>query len=172
MSRVEAVVVGRRAELDAVEHFLAEAPGRVRALSITGPAGVGKTTVWRAGAEHAAAAGWRVLTARPAGVEASLSFAALGDLLGAVDDTVLAELPAPQRRALDVALLRAVAGTPVDARAVSTATYNVLRSLAARWLGWPIAAGQQFLLDTATVNVLSTYTDAPAIKRWNAPVNG
>jgi probable phosphoglycerate mutase len=49
---------------------------------------------------------------------------------------------------------------------------HVLRSLAARWLGWPIAAGQQFLLDTATVNVLSTYTDAPAIKRWNAPVNG
>jgi probable phosphoglycerate mutase len=49
---------------------------------------------------------------------------------------------------------------------------HVLRSLAARWLGWPIAAGQQFLLDTATVNVLSTYTDAPAIKRWNVPVNG
>ena len=48
---------------------------------------------------------------------------------------------------------------------------HVLRSLAARWLGWPVAAGQHFLLDTGTVNVLSTYAEVPAIKRWNAPVD-
>jgi broad specificity phosphatase PhoE len=48
---------------------------------------------------------------------------------------------------------------------------HVLRSLAARWLGWPVTAGQHFLLDTATVNVLSAYHQAPAIKRWNAPVD-
>ena len=48
---------------------------------------------------------------------------------------------------------------------------HVLRSLAARWLGWPAAAGQHFLLDTGTVNVLSAYHEAPAIKRWNAPVD-
>jgi probable phosphoglycerate mutase len=47
---------------------------------------------------------------------------------------------------------------------------HLLRSLAARWLGWPIAAGQHFLLDTGTVNVLSVYREAPAIRRWNAPV--
>jgi broad specificity phosphatase PhoE len=49
---------------------------------------------------------------------------------------------------------------------------HVLRSLAARWLGWPVAAGQHFLLDTSTVSILSAYHEAPAIKRWNAPVSG
>ena len=48
---------------------------------------------------------------------------------------------------------------------------HVLRVLVARWLGWPVAAGRHFLLDTGTVNVLSAYRDAPAIKRWNAPVS-
>jgi probable phosphoglycerate mutase len=48
---------------------------------------------------------------------------------------------------------------------------HLLRSLAARWLGWPIAAGQHFLLDTGTVNVLSVYGEVPAIRRWNAPVD-
>src|SRR5687767_7067639 len=47
---------------------------------------------------------------------------------------------------------------------------HVLRVLAARWLGWPVAAGRHFLLDTGTVNVLSAYREAPAIRRWNAPV--
>ena len=48
---------------------------------------------------------------------------------------------------------------------------HLLRSLAARWLGCAVAAGRHFLLDTGTVNVLSYYRDAPAIKRWNAPVD-
>jgi broad specificity phosphatase PhoE len=47
---------------------------------------------------------------------------------------------------------------------------HLLRVLAARWLGWPVAAGRHFLLDTGTVNVLSAYREGPAIKRWNAPV--
>jgi broad specificity phosphatase PhoE len=47
---------------------------------------------------------------------------------------------------------------------------HVFRVLAARWLGWPVAAGRHFLLDTGTVNVLSAYRKAPAIRRWNAPV--
>ena len=47
---------------------------------------------------------------------------------------------------------------------------HVLRVLAARWLGWAVAAGRHFLLDTGTVNVLSAYREAPAIRRWNAPV--
>lgn len=47
---------------------------------------------------------------------------------------------------------------------------HLLRALAARWLGWPVAAGRHFLLDTGTVSVLSAYREAPAIRRWNAPV--
>jgi probable phosphoglycerate mutase len=45
---------------------------------------------------------------------------------------------------------------------------HLFRTLAARWLGLPAAAGSHFLLDTATLNVLSYYRDVPAVKRWNA----
>ena len=47
---------------------------------------------------------------------------------------------------------------------------HLLRVVAARWLGWPVAAGRHFLLDTGTVNVLSAYRESPAIRRWNGPV--
>lgn len=45
---------------------------------------------------------------------------------------------------------------------------HVLRVFAARWLGLPPAAGCHFLLDTATLNILSYYRNIPAVKRWNA----
>ncbi len=47
---------------------------------------------------------------------------------------------------------------------------HVFRVLAARWLGFPPLAGQHFLLDTATMTILSYYRGVPAIKQWNAPV--
>ena len=47
---------------------------------------------------------------------------------------------------------------------------HVFRVFAARWLGLPPVAGSHFLLDTATVSVLSHYRGIPAVKRWNAPV--
>jgi probable phosphoglycerate mutase len=47
---------------------------------------------------------------------------------------------------------------------------HVFRVLAARWLGLPATAGSHFLLDTATVSVLSHYQGVPAIRRWNAPL--
>ena len=47
---------------------------------------------------------------------------------------------------------------------------HVFRVLAARWLSLPPAAGSHFLLDTATVSVLSNYQGIPAVKRWNAPL--
>jgi DNA-binding CsgD family transcriptional regulator len=87
--------------------------------------------VWQAGVDLALARGLRLLAARPTGAEASFSFAALGDLLRSIDDALLASLPAPQRRALDVALLRETARAPVDARAIATATHSILRALAA-----------------------------------------
>jgi probable phosphoglycerate mutase len=45
---------------------------------------------------------------------------------------------------------------------------HVLRVLAARWLGLPVSAGSHFLLDTATLSVLSYYHGIGAIERWNA----
>jgi probable phosphoglycerate mutase len=47
---------------------------------------------------------------------------------------------------------------------------HVLRALAARWLGLRAADGGHFLLDTATLNILSSYRGLPAVQRWNAPL--
>ena len=47
---------------------------------------------------------------------------------------------------------------------------HVLRVLAARWIGLPASAGQHFLLDTGTLNILGYYRGIPAVKTWNAPV--
>jgi len=61
----------------------------------------------------------------------------------------------------------------VRARAGDVALFahgHVLRVLGARWLGLPPSAGSHFLLDTATVCVLSSYHGVPAVKRWNAPL--
>jgi broad specificity phosphatase PhoE len=49
---------------------------------------------------------------------------------------------------------------------------HVLRVLVARWLGLPARAGQHFLLDTATLNILDYYRGIPALKTWNAPLVG
>jgi probable phosphoglycerate mutase len=47
---------------------------------------------------------------------------------------------------------------------------HVFRVLAARWIGLPASAGQHFLLDTLTLNILTYYHGIPAIKRWNTPI--
>jgi len=47
---------------------------------------------------------------------------------------------------------------------------HVLRVLVARWLGLPPAAGSRFLLDPATVSVLTHYQGLRAVKGWNAPL--
>jgi broad specificity phosphatase PhoE len=47
---------------------------------------------------------------------------------------------------------------------------HVLRAFAARWLGLRAAEAGHFLLDTATLSILSYYRGIPAVKRWNAPL--
>jgi broad specificity phosphatase PhoE len=61
-----------------------------------------------------------------------------------------------------IARVRAVRGD-----AALFAHGHVLRVLAARWLGLASSAGAHFLLDTATLSVLSSYGGIPALKRWN-----
>lgn len=43
-----------------------------------------------------------------------------------------------------------------------------LRVLTARWLGLPVAAGNNFVLATATISVLGWEKGQPALERWNA----
>jgi predicted ATPase len=96
-----------------------------------GEAGIGKTTLWRAGVERARELGCQVLEARPASAERELSYAALGDLLAGMQDEI-GGLPAPQRRALRIALvLEEADGEPADKRAIAAAVRELLRRLSA-----------------------------------------
>lgn len=45
---------------------------------------------------------------------------------------------------------------------------HIFRVFAARWIGLSPDQGCHFLLDTATLNILSYYRGIPAVKRWNA----
>jgi probable phosphoglycerate mutase len=44
---------------------------------------------------------------------------------------------------------------------------HLLRIFAARWCGLPAAAGQNLVLDPASVSVLGNDREAPCIERWN-----
>ena len=100
-------------------------------LAIVGEPGIGKTMVWEQAVRLARDRGAVVLTARPAEAEARLSFAGLADLLSAVPPEVVARLPAPQARAIDVALLRAEASRPPARRLLGTAFGSLVRDLLA-----------------------------------------
>jgi predicted ATPase len=122
-------IVGRDDELDQIEAFLDGSPPG--ALLLAGEAGIGKTTIWDAAAEAAEARMFRVLRTRPAQAEAVLALAGVADLLAGLREEVLAELPPPQRRALEVALLlEDPDGKPPDQRAVATAFFAALQVLA------------------------------------------
>jgi DNA-binding CsgD family transcriptional regulator len=96
---------------------------------VRGEAGAGKSTLWRAGVAAAADAGHRLLRSEPSQSEADLSFAGLTDLLAGVLPAAVAELPDPQREALEVALLLRPAGNaPPTSRAVGVAVLTVLRA--------------------------------------------
>jgi DNA-binding CsgD family transcriptional regulator len=126
------VAAGRDAERGVVDECLARARERLGVLVVEGDAGIGKTTVLAGAVDAAAALGFRVVSCRPVEAETGLAFASVGDLLAEVGDEQLEPLPAPQRHALEVALLRASPrGAPPDGRLVGTALLTLLRSLSA-----------------------------------------
>lgn len=151
-------VVGRDRELATVTAFLDALPSGTSGLLLEGAAGIGKTMVWEAGVAGAAARSYIILSSRPAESEATLSFAALGDLMDGLLGQMLPQLPPPQRRALEVALLIAdPVGSPPEQRAVCLAFLAVIRHLSAsgpvviaiddlQWLDLPSAAALEFAL--------------------------
>jgi DNA-binding CsgD family transcriptional regulator len=144
-------ILGREAEVAQITRFIEAVPDGPSALLLDGVAGIGKTTLWNIGVSLAQKAGHQVLACRAAESEARLSYAALGDLL----EVQLPELPGPQKRALDAALLRAeVEGSPPDQRAVALATLAVLRALAT---SAPVIVAIDDIqwIDAASVRVLS-----------------
>jgi DNA-binding CsgD family transcriptional regulator len=151
-------VFGRGRELGAVAAFLDGLPSGPSGLVLEGEAGIGKTTVWTAGVADAATRSYQVLSSRPAESEATLSFAALGDLMDGILERVLAELPPPQQNALQVALLlKDPGGSPPEPRAVCAAFLRVIRRLAdqspvviaiddLQWLDGPSATALDYAL--------------------------
>jgi DNA-binding CsgD family transcriptional regulator len=124
-------VVGREPELGRIDELLDGIQGGPMALVIEGEIGIGKTILWKRGLAAAGGRSYRVLACRPNDAEAQLAYAAVGDLLAEVPDAVLDELPGPQRRALEVALLRAEPGEGQSLpRAVPLGLLGVLRTLA------------------------------------------
>jgi len=123
-------VVGRERELASLRDFASRIPAGAIALVLEGDAGVGKTTLWEAGLTETATRGYRVLSARPAESETSLSFSGIGDLLDPVLERALASLSAPQNRALSRALvLGDDDGRPPDPHAIGVALLTALRAL-------------------------------------------
>jgi DNA-binding CsgD family transcriptional regulator len=171
---VTQTLIGRTAELEALGRFLDETG--TRGLFVEGTAGIGKTRVWQEGIHLATERGNRVLSTRPAGAETRLAFAGLADLLADRLDDVLPSLPAPQRRALRIALLLDEPdGTTPDERAVAAAFLASLRVLVdqapvvvavddLQWLDPASASVLAFAfrrLDRAPISLLATVRVAP-----------
>ena len=151
-------IVGREGELAALHAFAGGVRQGPAACVLEGPAGIGKSTVWRAGVEYAQAHGVRVYSSRPAEAERNLAHVVLGDLFEDALDDVLPELQAPRRRALEVAFLRdETSNESVDHRALDVAVRDMLRLLSAgetimiavddvQWLDASSAAALAFAL--------------------------
>jgi DNA-binding CsgD family transcriptional regulator len=151
-------VLGRVGELASIDEFLdglSDADHPHRSVLITGEPGIGKTVLWNESRSRARALGFPVLSARPVEPESALGFAGLGDLFSDIPQDLIDALPAPQRRALQVALLREGTGdSPADPRSVATAALTVLRGMA-RAGPLLIAVDDLAWLDASTARVLA-----------------
>jgi len=123
-------IVGRAEEISVLERFADDLGRGPHAVVLTGAAGIGKTTLWAAGIAAASRRGFRVLSCRPAAAEVRLGYAGLTDLLAGVDEKLFDALPAPQRSALESALLLVSPESPPDARAVAVGFLSALEQLA------------------------------------------
>jgi ATP/maltotriose-dependent transcriptional regulator MalT len=148
-------VLSRSEEFLAVAEFLDAASVDPTALVIEGDPGIGKTTVWSVGVDLAVDRGFRVLSARAAATESVLGYAALADILAEVDPEEWAELPAPQRLAVDHVLLRADAtGSATDPRAVAAGFLSVIKGLA-KWGPVLVAIDDLQWLDASTMQIIA-----------------
>jgi DNA-binding CsgD family transcriptional regulator len=124
-------LIGREAEHAAASVFLDAVARGPMALVLSGPVGIGKTTIWRALLDDARRRGYRTMATRAVEAEAQLAFAGLADLLDPSVDEVLDGLPPAQRAALEVALQRIPVGQiPPPPLAVSLGALASIRALA------------------------------------------
>ena len=156
-------IVGREEELSSVQAFLDDARRGAATLVLEGEAGIGKSTLWEAGVQHARARGLTVLSSRPAEAEHALGHVGLADLLEGIVDDLLSALLTPRRRALQVALLREEpSGDPVDRRTLAVAVRDALQLLSERG---PILVAVD---DIQWLDVSSSCALAFAVRRLDA----
>jgi len=97
------------------------------ALLVVGESGIGKSFVCSRGVTTARESGACVLAATAAEAESSMPYVVLGDLLKPVVDHVIGALPAPQRDALEIVLLRSPAtDRPPSVRLIAMALQTAL----------------------------------------------
>ena len=131
------LLVAREGELEAIRALLRGDGADARALVLEGDPGVGKTSLWEHGVAWAREDGRRVLVARASEDEGGLPFAGLIDLFDGVTSEELGAVPAPQVRALEVALYRAdPTDRPPEAQVISLAVLSALRALARATRCW------------------------------------
>jgi ATP/maltotriose-dependent transcriptional regulator MalT len=158
-------MASRPPEEEALSEFLDTASTAPSALLLDGEAGIGKTTVWLAGLKRARDRGFRVLSARAVNAQSMLAYAPLADLLTGMDPDTWADLPDPQRIAVDRLLRREQGADAVtDQRAVAAAFLSVVDQLADRG---PLLLAIDDLqwLDPSTVHVIGF-----AARRLHGPV--
>ncbi|MGX9787426.1 ATP-binding protein [Mycobacterium sp. MMS18-G62] len=122
-------MAARPMEARAVAELLTSASSAPAALMIEGEPGIGKTTLWLFAQAQANQLGFRVLSAHASGTKSVLAYTSLGDLLTGVDPITWADLPSPQRAAIDEVLLRAPADSATDQRTVAAAFLSVIDRL-------------------------------------------
>lgn len=146
-------LVGRDAEREALERLLDGVGAGVAGL-ICGEAGIGKTALLNTVVRHAVGH-CHVLRASPVESETQMSFCGLRDMFAGLPPERIACLPAPQRNALEVALLLAEPGGSVpERRAVGTAVVSVLGRLT-EVSPVLVAIDDVQHLDSATADVLA-----------------
>ena len=122
-------ILGRTDELRTLTGLVDKATEQGGAIVVVGEAGIGKSTLIRAAAQHGRSAGLRVLETAGVEAEAQLPFAGLHQLvrpvLSAADS-----LPAAQRRAL-MSAFGVEDGAPPDLFMIALATLNLLTEVAA-----------------------------------------
>jgi DNA-binding CsgD family transcriptional regulator len=154
---ISASTVGRDSEIASINAFLGAPRSGLGSVVIEGEVGVGKTTLWQEAVDAAHARSYRVLACRPAEAETGIAFAGLLDLLGPVADEAVAQLPRPQRDALDTALLRRSADVAIEPGAVAVAVCGALSAVAQagpvalaiddlQWLDAPTSRALRFAL--------------------------
>lgn len=125
------MIVGRAREVELANALLLDAGEGPRAMFVEGDPGIGKTTLFDAVVSGARERGFKVLRCRPSQSEVRLPHAGIIEALDGVPAAVVDGLPAPQRRALRVALRWDEPDeTPTDSRTVAAAVATLLRTKA------------------------------------------